>query len=466
MHATIFVTDDEPAIRSVIVRRLARRRHRVLPFESGDDMLTALEQETPDIVLLDLKMPGLSGLDTLKRVRQQCPQTLVILLTAYGTVQDAVEAMKLGAHDFLIKTVDLESMDGVVERALDFLTLRDRVLYEMENRGDQYALSNLVANSASMKQLVAQVRDVAQNPKTTVLLLGETGTGKEFLARVLHHNGSRAGGPFVGVNCTAIPRELFESELFGYERGAFTGATQRKLGLLERAEGGTLFLDEIGDLDLAMQAKLLRVLQERTFRRVGGTDDIAVDFRLIAATNRDLKKEVARGAFREDLFFRLNVVSFELPPLRRRAEDIIPLAMKALVRYGQEFGKDVQDIDPAARAVLERYSYPGNIRELQNVIERAVIFCHGKTLAPDCLPRELGESARRVASAVNQGGEPIVRVEMALGKESLAQVEQAIIEEVLRVADYNKSQAAKFLGLTRFALDRRLKKISDAPSEP
>lgn len=461
MSATIFVTDDEPAIRSSIVKRLARRHLRAQGFESGEALLDALDQEVPDLILLDLKMPGMSGLDVLKKLHQKTSQALVVILTSYGTVHDAVEAMKLGAYDFLIKTVDLDGMDPVVDRALELLSLRRRMAFEMEHEGSQYALSTLVAHSAAMQQLMGQVRDVAQNPRTTVLLQGETGTGKEFIARVLHHNGPRAGGPFVGVNCTAIPRDLFESELFGYERGAFTGANQRKLGLLEKAEGGTMFLDEIGDLDMSMQAKLLRVLQERSFRRVGGMDDIGVDFRLIAATNRDLKKEVARSSFREDLFFRLNVVAFELPPLRKRIEDIIPLCMRALVRYGKEFGKEVLDIDPDAWAILERYSYPGNIRELENIIERAMIFCHGKTLTLDCLPRELREATPQVAAAVVSEQDQMIRVEMTLGRQSLAQVESAIIEEVLRLSSYNKSLAAKHLGLTRFALDRRLKKIAD-----
>jgi two-component system, NtrC family, response regulator AtoC len=461
MRATIFVTDDEPAIRSAVVKRLLRRQHLVSGFDSGDTLISALDHDIPDLILLDLKMPGLSGLDTLKAIHPKSPQSLVIMLTAYGTVQDAVEAMKLGAYDFVIKTVDLEGLDQVIERALELLALRQRVSYQAEREGDQYAMESLVAQSGAMQHLVAQIREVSHNPKSNVLLLGETGTGKEFIARVLHHNGTRAAAPFVGVNCTAIPRELFESELFGHERGAFTGAHQRKPGLFDRAEGGTLFLDEIGDLDLGMQAKLLRVLQERTFRRVGGTEDIAVDFRLIAATNRDLKKEVARGAFREDLYFRLNVVTFELPPLRKRVEDILPLSMRALVHYGREFGKDVTEIDAEARAILERYAYPGNIRELQNIIERAMIFCHGRALTASYLPQELHEAATHTAVAVPQGDQQMVRVEMVLGKQTLADVETAIIEEVLRVAGYNKSLAAKHLGLTRFALDRRLKKISD-----
>jgi two-component system, NtrC family, response regulator AtoC len=462
MRATIFVTDDESAIRTAIVKRLSRRQHRVVGFESGEALLKGLEQDIPDLVMLDLRMPGLSGLDALKQLRPLAPHALVVMLTAYGTVQDAVEAMKLGAYDFLIKTVDLEGIDPIVDRALDFLALRRRVEFEQEHESSQYALSNLDARSAAMKQLLSQLRDVADNPKSTVLLQGETGTGKEFLARVLHHNGPRASGPLIGVNCTAIPKELFESELFGYERGAFTGAHQRKIGLLEKADSGTLFLDEIGDLDLSMQAKLLRVLQERTFRRLGGTDDISVDFRLMTATNRDLKKEVTRGTFREDLYFRLNVVSFELPPLRTRVEDILPLSIQAIVRFGKEFGKEVLDLEPEAKALLERYSYPGNIRELHNIIERAMILCHGKTLTVNCLPRELREASPQIAVAVTQGDQPIVRVDMQLGKQSLADMESAIIEEVVRLSGHNKSLAAKYLGLTRFALDRRLKKIADA----
>jgi two-component system response regulator AtoC len=459
MSATIFVTDDEPAIRSALVKRLSRRQHRVTAFESGETLLQALDHEVPDLVLLDIKMPGLSGLEALKACRAKAPFALVIMLTAYGTVQDAVEAMKLGAYDFVIKTVDLDGIEQVLDRALELSALRRRLSYQSEQERNQYAIDHLIADSAAMKSLLEQIREVAHNPNSTVRLLGETGTGKEFVARVLHHNGSRASGPFIGVNCTAIPRDLFESELFGYERGAFTGAHQRKLGLLDRAEGGTLFLDEIGDLDLTMQAKLLRVLQERTFRRLGGTTDIAADFRLITATNRDLKKAITTGTFREDLFFRLNVVALELPPLRQRIEDIFPLSMKALLHYGTEFGKDVAEIDAEARALLEGYHYPGNIRELQNIIERATIFCTGRTLTANYLPRELRDQAKQTATAVSHGDGQVIRVEMQVGNHTLSEIEDSIIEESLRLADYNKSLAAKRLGLTRFALDRRLKKI-------
>lgn len=461
MRAVVFVTDDEQAIRAAVVKRLTRQGHHAVGYESGETLIEALQHDFPDLILLDVKMPGLSGLETLKQVRQLAPAAMVIMLTAYGTVQEAVEAMKLGAYDFLIKTVDLEGVDPVIARALDLLSLRRRLESEQTHQDSQYRLSNLEAHSHVMKQLFEQVREVAENPKSSVMLLGETGTGKEFLARIIHHNGPRAAGPFIGVNCTAIPKELFESELFGFERGAFTGANQRKFGLLEKAEGGTLFLDEIGDLDQSMQGKLLRVIQERSFRRLGGTDDIGVDFRLITATNRDLKKEVARGAFREDLYFRLNVVAFELPPLRKRVEDIVPLSLRAIVRFAQEFGKQVPELDPETRALLERYHYPGNIRELQNILERAMIFCQGRTLTPTSLPTELRERATQVAVVTGTGTDQVIRVEMKLGQQTLADIERAIIDEVVRLADYNKTLAAKHLGLTRFALDRRLKKETE-----
>jgi two-component system, NtrC family, response regulator AtoC len=462
MRANIFVTDDDDVVRQAISRRLMKRLHHVRSFESGEALLEALDHDVPDLILLDLKMAGLSGLETLKHIRSKSQQTLVILLTAYGTVEDAVEAIKLGAYDFLIKSVDLSGVEPVIDRALDYLTLRRRIEFETQDRPGRYALHNIIANSPSMKELVGQIQEMAQNLKTTVLLYGETGTGKEFVARVLHHNGPRKKGPFVGVNCTAIPQELFESELFGYERGAFTGANQRKPGLCEQAEGGTLFLDEIGDLNPSMQAKLLRVLQERSFKRLGGQEEIDVDFRLITATNRDLHQDVAQGKFREDLFFRLNVVSLNLPPLRNRTEDIIPLCLATLIRQSKDLGKEVTAIEPEAQRLLERYPYPGNIRELENIMERAAIFCRGKSLTQGDLPREVHEETHSSVNAVTRGDQRVVRMEMILGEHSLADIESGLIEEVMRLSDYNKSQAAKYLGITRFALDRRLKKIPES----
>jgi two-component system, NtrC family, response regulator AtoC len=460
MRAIVFVADDEQVIRTAIVKRLIRQGHFAVGYDSGEALLQGLEHKIPELVLLDLKMPGISGIDALKHVRQLAPSAIVIMLTAYGTVQHAVEAMKLGAYDFLIKTVDLEAVDAVTARAIEMLKLRRRLESEVGDRANQFHLDNLEAHSPVMKQLLEQVRGVAENPKSSVMLLGETGTGKEFLARVIHHNGPRASGPFVGVNCTAIPKELFESELFGYERGAFTGANQRKLGLLEKAEGGTLFLDEIGDLDLSMQAKLLRVIQERSFRRLGSIDDHGVDFRLITATNREIKKDVEKGAFREDLYFRLNVIAFEIPPLRKRVEDILPLCQRTIMRFAHEFGKPVPELETEARSLLEQYHYPGNIRELENILERAMIFCSGQTLTTNYLPSELRDPVKQVATAVTLGEERLIRIEMQVGKHTLEQIEESIVEETLRLADYNKSLAAKQLGLSRFSLDRRLKKYN------
>lgn len=410
MHATIFVTDDEPTIRSALIKRLSQRHHRVTGFESGEALINALDREVPDLVLLDLKMPGLSGLEALKVLRSKCPQLLIVMLTAYGTVQDAVEAIKLGAYNFVVKTIDLKGLDRVVEHAVELLTLRHRTLDQTEHEGDHFTVDRFVSNSAAMQTLLAQVLDIAQNPGSTLLLVGETGTGKEFLARFLHYNGPRADGPFVRGNCTAIPRDLIESELFGYEPGAFRGASHPKVGLLERCNGGTLFLEEIRDLDLSVQDKLLRVLEEGRFRRLKGTMDIAVDFRLVAATVGDLKRAVTEGSFRKDLYFRLHAGTFELPPLRERVEDIILLAMQALAVYGRKYGKAITDIDPKARLILERYDYPGNIRELHNIIERAVVFCHRRTLTPDCLGRELHEAVSREPAVLTHRNQAFGRI--------------------------------------------------------
>lgn len=299
MRTTIYVIDDEPAIRSALTKRLSQRYHRVIGFESGEALIKALDREVPDLVLLDLEMPGLSGSETLKLLRSKCPQLLIVILTAFGTVQDAVEAIKLGAYNFVMKTIDLKDLDRVVEHAVELLALRHQTLDQTEQEEDHFTVGRFISNSEAMQTLLAQVLDIAQNPESALLLVGETGTGKEFLARFLHSNGPRTGGPFVRGNCTAIPRDLIDSELFGHEPGAFRGAYRPKVGLLEQCNGGTLFLEEIRDLDLSVQDKLLRVLEEGTFRRLKGTMDIAVDFRLVAATVGDLKQDVTEGSFRK-----------------------------------------------------------------------------------------------------------------------------------------------------------------------
>jgi len=385
-QANIFVVDDQRAFREALGKLLSRMQHRVRTFESGEELLSAVEEDFPDLILLDLKMPGMTGVETLESLRSKSCDALVILLTAYGTVEDAVEAMKLGAFDFLIKTVDLESLEPVINRALEYVRLKRRVVYDHEHEAEQYALNNLVADSPAMRTLLLQVRELAKNPNIPVLLMGETGTGKEYLARVIHHNSMREKGPFVKISCTSLSPMRFERDLFGYERGAFAGAERRKLGLLDLAEKGTLFLDEIGDLDHTMQGKLIGIVQDRTFRRLGGTEDILGDYRVIASSYRDLKEEVSAGRFREDLFFRLNAMSFVVPPVRKRIEDIIPLAKRFMMKYGLELGKEVTDIDPKAVATLQQYAFPGNVRELQNIIERAMMLCGGRTLTNGDFP--------------------------------------------------------------------------------
>lgn len=385
-QASIFVVDDQRAFREALGKLLTRMQHRVRTFESGEELLSAIEVESPDLILLDLKMPGMTGIETLEALHSKSCEALVVLLTAYGTVEDAVEAMKLGAFDFLIKTVDLETLEPVINRALEYVRLKRRVGYNHEHEADQYALSELIADSPAMRTLLLQVREVAQNPNIPILVMGESGTGKEYFARVIHHNSMRAKGPFVKISCTSLSPMRFERDLFGYERGAFAGAERRKLGLLDQAERGTLFLDEIGDLDHSMQGKLVGVVQDRAFRRLGGTEDIFGDYRVVASSYRDLHAEVQAGRFREDLFFRLNAMSFVIPPLRKRSEDIIPLAKRFMMKYGMELGKEVTDIDPKAVATLQQYSYPGNVRELQNIIERAMMLCVGRILTNGDLP--------------------------------------------------------------------------------
>ncbi len=460
----LLLVEDEASVREAFALRLSDHGYMVQTASSGEEALGLLRTAEPDILVLDLVMPNLTGLDVLARVKQTSPNLLVILVTARGTVKDAVEATKLGAFDFVAKSIDMEDLLHALSRATQLLTLQRQVHVQSGQDADRYALDRVIAKSPATQIFMTQVRELANNDRVTVLLQGETGTGKQYMGRVIHYNSPRAHKPCIEVDCPSIPRELFESELFGHEKGSFTGAVGRKTGLIELAEGGTLMFDEIGDLPLPLQAKLLRVIEERTLRRVGGSATIPVDVRFMAATNRNLKEAVTKGEFREDLYFRLNVVTLVIPPLRERQDDIIPLAEQFMTRSALSLRKPVRHLGESARAILLQYHFPGNVRELSNLMERAVLFCPAETLEAMHFPSDVRETPVRPVTDVvrhksvfpDPANADHIHLSFRLG-ESLSDLEDRIISEVLQRSDGNKSLAAKHLGITRWMLDRRRK---------
>ena len=461
----LLLVEDEATVREAFALRLTDQGYLVQTAGTGEDALTLLRSFEPDILVLDLVMPHLSGLDVLARVRQTTPELLVIVLTARGTVKDAVEAMRLGAFDFVAKSIDMDDLYHTLHRATDLLSLRRQVQLHSGQDAKRYAIDRIIANSPSMQTFMQQVRELTRSDRVTVLLQGETGTGKQYMARVIHFNSLRADKPCMEVDCPSIPHELFESELFGHEKGSFTGAAGRKCGLIELAEGGTILFDEIGDLPLPLQAKLLRVLEERTLRRVGGSATIPVDVRFMTATNRNLKEAVAKGEFREDLYYRLNVVTLTVTPLRERGDEVIPLAEQFLIRSAVALKKPVRTLGESAQTLLRQYHFPGNIRELSNLMERAVLFCQGSTLEAANFPSDLHGASRPLTTAPS--GHPTstpatsdptnVQIAFRIGEQSLNDLEDRIIAEVLQRSDGNKTLAAKHLGITRWMLDRRRK---------
>jgi two-component system, NtrC family, response regulator AtoC len=471
----ILLVEDEASVREAFALRLADHGYLVQSVASGEEALAAFNEGEPDILILDLVMPNLSGLDVLSSVSRMIPALPVIVLTARGTVKDAVEAMRLGAFDFVAKSIDMEDLLHTLRRATDLLSLRRQVQLHNGQDGNRYALEHIVARSPATRAFLSDIRELAKNDRVTVLLQGETGTGKQFMGRVIHFNGARAQEPCIEVDCPSIPRDLFESELFGHEKGAFTGSSGRKCGLIELAEKGTVLFDEIGDLPLPLQAKLLRVLEERTLRRVGGAAIIPVEARFPAATNRNLKEAVKQGEFREDLYFRLNVVTVTIPPLRERREDIIPLAERFLASSAMMLKKPVRTLSEEVKSLLVRYPFPGNIRELSNLIERGVLFCAGDTLESSHLPSDVRSSLQPGSpgepekpgpgteshDSMTDAHDPLnVQIRFRVGESSLADLEDRIIAEVLGRTNGNKTLAARYLGITRWTLDRRRKPLS------
>lgn len=442
MKARILVVDDEEKLRRVIELQLATAGFDVEKAGSAEEALKMVDRA--DLVLTDLKLPGMDGLELLAAIRRQNMRSPVIVMTAFGSIEVAVEAMKSGAADFLLKPFSLDHLMAVVHKALEVRALRDENRQLREELGRRYQFDNIVGRSPAMREIFATVERVAPT-RATVLLAGESGVGKDLIARAIHFHSPRRDRPFVKINCTSIPENLMESELFGYEKGAFTGANTTKLGKFEQADTGTVFLDEIGDVPPSIQVKLLRVLQEREFERLGSNKTRHIDVRVIAATNSDLRAALEQGTFREDLYYRLNVVPIDIIPLRERMQDIPFLAEHFLNKYAVETGKKVDNITPAALAKLSTYHWPGNVRELENVIERSVVMCNGDHL--DASDIKLDNAPRARAAS----GEFSLPPGMTLD-----QYEQEIIREALKRADGNKSHAARSLGLTRNALRYRL----------
>jgi DNA-binding NtrC family response regulator len=444
---TILIIEDEAKMRRLLELNLGDDGFKTLSAGDAEAGLKLLASEPVDLVLTDLKLPGLSGLELLQAAKQDNPALPVVVITAFGSVETAVEAMKAGASDYVLKPFSLTEIRMVVRKELDVSRLREENRSLREALGHKYSHPNIVAHSKKMQEVLATVERVAPT-NSTVLLGGESGVGKDLIARVIHEKSRRAAGPFIKINSTAIPENLLESELFGYEKGAFTGAAASKPGKFELADKGTLFLDEIGDVPPATQVKLLRVLQEREFERLGGTRTIKVDVRLVAATNRDLRAALEEGTFREDLYYRLNVVPIDIPPLREHKEDIPDLVNLFLRRFAHDSGREIAAISDEAMDLLRGHSWIGNVRELQNVIERACALA--KTSKLEVGDIHLDSPRKGTGSSTDR---------FLPDGMTLDQYEDEIIREALKRAGGNKSQAARLLGLSRNALRYRLSKI-------
>ena len=445
MKHRILIVEDEEKLRRVIQLQLETAGFEVSQAGTAEDGLRLAGQA--DLVLSDLRLPGMDGLEMIHRIHRVNARTPIVVMTAFGTVENAVEAMKAGALDFLPKPFSMDHLMAVVHKAFEVRALRDENRQLREELGHRYTFDNIIGSSKAMQEIFATIERVAPT-QATVLLAGESGTGKDLIARAIHYHSPRRERPFVKINCTAIPENLMESELFGYDRGAFTGANSSKPGKFEQADSGTVFLDEIGDVPANVQVKLLRILQEREFERLGSNKTRQIDVRVIAATNVDLRAALENGEFREDLYYRLNVVPVEMPPLRQRKEDIPSLAAHFLEKYAPQFGSGVTSISGDALAVLTEHHWPGNVRELENVIERSLVLSSGERLqAPDI-------RMDRNPTRSEAGGDPFLPEGMTLQEH-----EQDLIRKALEKANGNKSQAARLLGLTRNALRYRLSQM-------
>ena len=461
----ILVVDDEESVAVALSRHLARDGYQTSWVKSGEEALEKLFQEDFHLVFLDLFLPGLAGISVLEKIKAEFPEILVIILTAYENVKMAVQTMKMGAFDYLTKSCDMEELRVLVKKALETKKLRKEVKSLRAEIDRHQEAMIIIGNSPQIQEVRHLIQKVSEIDHCTVLIMGESGTGKELVARTIHRRSARTENPFIDISCSALPSSLMESELFGFERGAFTDAKNRKLGLIELADGGSLFLDEIGTLDHSMQAKLLRFLEQRSFRRVGGIKDISVDISVIAAANNDLRKMMEEGSFRHDLYYRLNVFLIPVPPLRKRKEDIPLLANHFIHKFNQEFHKSIKRLHPSAEQVIMGYNYPGNIRELKNIIERAMIMEERDVITIDSLNlfKPPGTDALDLQ---HHGLDHMMGEEKALNEKlPLRELERQYIISVLKETDGNKAQTAKILGIARSTLFKKIKEYHLADND-
>ncbi|TAN42815.1 MAG: sigma-54-dependent Fis family transcriptional regulator [Nitrospirae bacterium] len=453
-QSKILVIDDEKFITWSLKQHLEKEGYEVITADSAEQGMEFFKTEAPGIIILDINLPGMSGLDMLETLRNINKEVIVIMITAHGDIETAVSAMRLGIFDFVEKPFDLNRISVLIKKSLETLNLKREVSYLRGEQYDKYSFDNIIGVSKPMRDMIGLAKKVAESDANTVLIQGESGTGKNLIARAIHYYSARASKPFVEVTATAIPETLIESELFGYEKGAFTDAKAAKSGLFEHANEGTIYLDEIGDIKPATQAKLLRVIEDKAFKRIGGLKDINVNLRVIAATNVDLENAVKEGNFRMDLFYRLKVIPIFIPPLRERKEDIIPLAMHYIKVFSKEFKKTLKGISPDAEKLLITYPWYGNARELKNVIERICILENTDIIYPEHIPVEIVDSmaqppAAQKLSSINIPPEGI----------SLKNVERDLIAQAIEIVEGNQTRAARLLGISRDALRYKMQKF-------
>ena len=455
MSGTVLIVDDERTLARAIKAFLAESGYEAEVAGDGEQALGLLESLRPDVVFSDVRLPGMTGIELLRRIREFDAAIPVVIMTAYGTIEGAVEAVKLGAFDYLKKPVDLEELKLLADRARETSQLKQELSYYRSRAAQPVRFGEVIGQSPAIRGVLEQARQIAALEETPpVLIVGETGTGKGLVARTIHASSPRSARPFIEVNCTALPATLMEAELFGHERGAFTDAKESKLGLFEAAEGGFLFLDEVGDIELSLQGKLLKAVEERSVRRVGGIRDRRIDVRILAASNRDLEKDAQGERFRRDLYFRLAVIILRLPPLRERGEDILFLAEHFLRRFNAKYGKAAHGFDPRARVRLLAYPWPGNVRELSHVMERAVLWSRGDLLGSEHLSLEIPATAEPAPQADGRGASE----SLPPPGTDLESWERTLIERALRESDGNQTRAAQRLGISRDTLRYRLKK--------